>query len=285
MALSFLSAKALRIEVTEGVDLESGVFLTGDRVTIGTGANDSLRLGSGDVVAEHLTLIRQPGAKTWEYFTSDRGRTQVDRGNPRTGTVRAGMWFRLGNDTRLDILRVDAPENLTPAEGGDDGKKEVPLTVALPVMALMVVAFALYMVSLNSDNSSTGASLRTAAWFVEDAPLESSLDVCLETGIGQVTQLADTRVERSAPDALFREYVLVHETDPSLAQAIHAELTTMIRKSIAMTHLLTRETRYLDASAELRRLENVLPVGNGNCPILSAARADLAVLEQMGRRR
>lgn len=284
MALSFLSAKALRVEVTQGVDLESGVFLTGDRITVGTAPADDLRLGSGDVVGEHLTFIRQPGAKGWEYFTSDRGRTTVDRGNPRTGTLRPGMWFRLGNDTRVDILRVAAPENLDASEAAED-KKEIPLAIALPIMGAMLVGVVLFMSSLGTDKNSGGAALRTAGWFVGSTPMEPALETCLATGVEQSLTTGKTLVARDAPDALFRDYVLSEPIDAARAGEIRDQLAIQIKKTIAEAHLLAHENRYLDASETLRRLENVLPVGTGNCPILSAARVDLATLELRGTRR
>jgi len=283
MALSFLAPKVLRVEVTEGVDLESGVILRGDRITVGSGPTDTLRLGAGNVVSEHLTLIRPAGSKNWEYFTSDRGQTAVDKGNSRTGTVRPGMWFRLGNETRVDILRVPAPADMG-EEDKTEGKKEVPLTVALPVMAAMLVAFALYLSSFGSTNESSGASLRTAGWFVGATPLEPALDTCLEAGLSPEAASISARVETSAPDALFRAYAGSKGTDPDRAGVIRDELITQVRKLIAETHFLANENRFTEASDILRRLENVLPVGNGNCPILSAARYDLAVLELRGER-
>lgn len=284
MALSFLSAKALRVEVTEGVDLESGVFLTGEQITVGTAPGDDLRLGAGDVVGEHLTFIRQPGGKGWEYFTSDRGRTTVDRGNPRTGKLRPGMWFSLGNDTRVDILRVPAPENLE--ESGDaEDKKEIPLAIALPIMGAMLVGVVLFMSSLGSDKGSSGASLRTAGWFVGAVPMKPALDACLTTGVEQSHAIGAVRVALTAPDANFRDYVLTEPDDPTRAAEVSAKLEIQIKKIIAEAHLLAHENRYSDASDTLRRLENVLPVGTGKCPILSAARTDLATLELRGKRR
>lgn len=282
--MSFLSPKALRAEVTEGIDLESEVFLTGDRITIGASPNDTLTLGAGQVVPEHLTLIRQPGAKQWEYFTSDRGQTQVDRGNPRTGTVRPGMWFRLGPETRIDISRAPLPADLLTDADGKEAKKEVPLPVALGIMAVLLVAFGAYVSSMGSS-SDTGASLNTAAWFAGAAPLAPSLDTCLATGAQQAAANGGIRVPPSAPDALFRAHVALNGSDPDRAATLKADLARDIQATFAQAHLLVRESRFFDAADTLRRLENVLPVGTGNCPILSAVRGDLAVLEMQGARR
>lgn len=283
MALSFLTAKVLRAEVTEGIDLESGAFLTGDRITIGTGPGDTLVLGSADIVAEHLTFVRAVGAKTWDYFSSDRGATAVDKGNPRTGTVRPGMWFRLGNDTKLEILSVAALEDL--ASSKDDAQKsEIPLAVALPIMGLMLIGFMLYILSIGNSVPTT-EGLRTTPWFNGQAAIEPALDECLATGVSQTTENGVVMVERTAPDALFRAFIEAQAISPDAAPAIRDQLAASIRKSIARAHLLAQEGQYLEASQTLRRLENVLPVGLGKCSILSAARSDLAILELRSGRR
>ncbi|CAN0606640.1 unnamed protein product, partial [Ectocarpus sp. 12 AP-2014] len=52
--MSFLAPKGLRAEVTEGIDLENAVMLIGQRVTVGSGPGDTLRLGAADIVPGHL---------------------------------------------------------------------------------------------------------------------------------------------------------------------------------------------------------------------------------------
>lgn len=283
MALSFLTQKVLRAEVTEGIDLESGTYLTGDRITIGTGPADTLRLGTADIAAEQLTLMRDASGKGWEYFASDRGVTAVDRGNQRTGKVRPGMWFRLGADTRIDILSVPRPAEMAAAPDAG-GKQEVPLAVALPVMGVMLIGFLAFMVSLGGDGGSTGGDLRTAAWYSGAAPLEPSLDACLATGLEQAAQSGPVRVAPTEPDALFRAQVAAAATGAANASQLRDELAANVRGIIAKAHLLAREGRNTEASDTLRRLENVLPVDLGECPILSAARFDLAVLDMRGDR-
>ena len=69
--MRFLAPKGFRAEVTEGIDLEHGIMLTGQRVTVGSGPGDTLRLGASDVVPGHLTFEKRADGKGWEYFTSD----------------------------------------------------------------------------------------------------------------------------------------------------------------------------------------------------------------------
>ena len=272
--MSLFGPKILRVEVTEGIDIESGAFLTGDRITVGTGANDTLCLGAGDITTEHLTLQKQPGGKGWEYFSSDRGVTQIDKGNPRTGTVRPGMWFRLGNETRVDILSVPMPDELKDT-GGDGEKTEVPLAVALPILALMVAGFAAFMMGFGRSGDGEGGGLITTAWYLGSEPVTPYLDVCLETG---ATPTAG-RVPQSAPDALFR----AHSTAAgSRADEIRDALAERVRTVVIDAHLLVNEGRYLEASQSLRGLERMLPVGEGDCPILGAARTDIAILTLQG---
>ena len=278
MAFSFAAPKVLCAEVTEGVDLESSVLLTGERVTVGIGAGDSLRLGARNVVPGHLTFQRQGGGSAWEYFTADRGQTTVDRGNARTGPVRPGMSFVLGGETRIEIRRVPAPPDLSAGDtaGGD---RTVPMPIALSAMAAMTLAFALYLGGFGQGTPNAGG-LRTTAWFDGSASVEDALAPCLASGLSPEARALAAATTMAEPDALFRAAI----SGAPGAAAARADLATRVRGLIVETHLLYREGKALDASRTLRRLENVLPVGNGDCPILSAARLDLAILELRGGR-
>lgn len=276
MASSLFAPKILRVEVTEGIDLESGVYVTGDRITVGTGPADTLRLGAGDIAAEHLTLIRREDGKGWEYFTSDRGVTQIDKGNPRTGAVRAGMWFRLGNETRVDIKRVPMPPELAEAAPGDEGKQEVPLALALPIMALMLAAFGWYFMSLQGGGSSA-ATLRTQGWYL-GADIEPAIDACLAAGLDPADPHTARAVPTNSPSANFRRYLATQDAETK------GDLITTVRRTIVDSHLLANEGRYDDAAQSLRSLERVLPVGDGDCPVLDAARTDLAIYELRAQR-
>jgi hypothetical protein len=278
MALSFATPKVLRAEVTAGVDLESAVLLTGERVTIGTGPADSLRLGSPDVVPGHLTFQRRKDGGGWEYFSSDRGRTTADKGNARTGPVRQGMSFILGGETRIEIRRVPAPPDLAKDDAGGRGTT-VPLPVAISAMAAMTLAFALYLGGLG-DVSTNAGDLRTTPWFDGSASVENALESCLASGLSPEARALGAKTTMTEPDAPFR----IALTDASGAAAARADLAGRVRGIIAESHLLVMENRALEASEALRRLEYVLPVGNGDCPILSAARLDLAILELRGGR-
>lgn len=271
MALSLFSPKVLCAEVTGGIDLESRVLLTGDRVTVGSAPGDGLRLGARNVVGGHLTFQRQKGAQAWEYFSSDRGHTAVDRGNPRTGPVRPGMFFILGGETRIDIVKTGAPADLATGDKAGTGKT-VPLAVALPAMGLMVAGFALYMASLAGGGSDDRSALRTTPWFNGSAALDPAIEACLAAGLGPEARRFASRTKAAEPDALFRAALAGDG-------AAGADLVAKVRGLIADSHLLAHENRFLEASRALRRLEYVLPVGNGDCPILSAARLDLAILE------
>ncbi len=280
MALGFLTAKMLRAEVTGGIDLESGILLTGERITIGTGPGDDLRLGAQNVVAGHLTLQRARGGGQWEYFTSDRGHTAVSKGNPRTGPVRPGLSFVLGGETRIDILSVPAPADMQKADATGTGTA-VPLTVALPLMGAMLVAFALYIGTLSGGTVGSGG-LRTTPWFEGTSGVEAALGTCLASGLSPEAQALGSAATKGQPDALFRAYLAAENAAPGRRSELKADLASQVLGLIADAHLLLRENKALEASRSLRRLEYVLPVGNGDCPILSAARLDLAILELWG---
>lgn len=273
--MNFLSPRGFRAEVTEGIDLEHGITLSGERVSIGTGPGDDLRLGARDVVAGQLTFERRPDGG-WDYFTSDRGATEIDRGNPRTGKVRAGMWFRLGVETRIDLLRAAAAP-VPRAEAGQGAKageapKTVPLAVALPVMAAMAGAAVFFMVASGGGTAPTG--LRTSAWVTGAADLAPALDACLDAPLTPAR--AVTPADPAGP---FWRVMAYRGSDLARASVARAELDRAVRDILADAFLLARENRLLDASRTLRRMEYVLPVGTGRCPILTATRFDLALLE------
>jgi len=270
--MTFLASKGLRAEVTEGIDLEYGVTLSGDRISIGTGPGDDLRLGAGDVVPGHLTFERRTDGG-WDYFTSDLGLTEVDRGNPRTGKARAGMWFRLGGETRIDLARCAAAP-VAPAESGaEEGPKTVPLAIALPLMAAMAGGAIFFMLAAGSGERGP-SGLRTAPFVTGAADLEPALETCLAT-----SRTPGRAVAASDPASPYWRVMAFRDTDPAAARLARADLDTAVREILADAFLLARENRYLDASSALRRMENVLPVGTARCPILTASRFDLALLE------
>lgn len=283
MALSFLAPKVLKAEVTEGVDLESSVILTGERITIGSGSGDDLRLGARNAAPAHLTFQRQKGSQTWEYFSSDRGHTVVSTGNPRAGPVKPGMSFVLGSETRIDISRTAAPVNLAGQDNAEAGNT-VPLYIALPMMAVMLAAFALYIGAL-SGGENDGNGLQTTPWFEGRADIGEALETCLASGLSPEARGLASRTTMSEPDALFRAYLASAGNASDEADRAKSELAATVRGLIAESHLLFHENKMLKASEALRRLEYVLPVGNGDCPILSAARLDLAILELRGGQR
>ncbi|MXQ09740.1 hypothetical protein GQ651_17985 [Alphaproteobacteria bacterium GH1-50] len=276
--MAFLGPKGFSIEVTEGIDLERTLVLTGQRVTVGTGPGDDLRLGARDVVSGHITFERRKDGKGWEFFTSDRGVSEVDRGNPRTGAVRPGMWFRLGRETRIDIRRVAAPVETEAAPSGGAQPKTVPLGVALPAMGLMVLAAVGFV--LFAGAGQTGQSgMRTTGWVERSAPIEPAVERCLASAGSQARTISP-----DDPSSAFWRTVSLRQSDPAAARAAEADLIREVRAILTEAHFLTRENRAADASEALRRMEYVLPVGLTDCPILSASRFDLALLELRGNR-
>ncbi len=275
--MSFLGPKGLRAEVTEGIDLEQGVTLAGPRITIGSGPNDTLRLGAADIVPGHLTFERRSDGSGWDYFSSDRGITQTDKGNPRTGPVRPGMWIRLGRETRIDLVRAALPA--TPAgETSDEVPTTVPMPVALGLLGALGVA-ALVFIANSSDTGGSGIRLQTTDWVTGTESLTPAIETCLQT-----TDTPGRAVAATDPANTFWQAVSFRQTDPARAARAQTDLTDEISKILASAHLLSRENRDLEASATLRRLEYVLPVDAADCPILTASQFDLAVLELLGSR-
>jgi hypothetical protein len=273
-----LARKGFRVAVIDGVDLEESVFLTGDRISVGSGPGDDLRLGGARIVPGHLVFARSGSGDGWEYFTSGSGEVEVDRGNPRTGPVRAGLTMSLGPDTRIRVTREPLPAAL--AESGGDGKKEIPLVIALPIMAAFVVGFGLYVQMLASGGSQSGPALQTERWLADLPNYGQALDECLEAA-GAATA---SRVPAGDPDAPFRAYSAATLSDPERLPDLRLALGREIRSLIVSTHLMAGEGRYAEAADTIRRVPAMLPTGAAPCPINSAARADFATLDRRANR-
>ena len=275
--MSFLAPKGLRAEVTEGIDLENAVMLSGQRVTVGSGPGDTLRLGAADIVPGHLTFERRADGRGWDYFTSDRGVTQIDKGNPRTGQVRAGMWLRLGRETRVDLSRAPLPA-ASEGEKVDQGEPAtVPMPIALGILGAIV--FGAFVASGGLGGASDQRTYRTAQWAAGAGDLDSALDACLSKSVS-----LNRAVAASDPASAFWRVMTLRNTDASAAKTARGDLQSEIQEILADAHLLSLENNDLAASQTLRRLEYVLPVGSENCPILTASRFDLALMEVRGSR-
>jgi hypothetical protein len=270
--MALFGAKTFRIEVVDGIDIESHIVLTGDKVTVGTGPQDNLRLGEADVLPAQLTFQRR--GEVWDYFVSDRGRTEVSKGHPRAGAVAAGQEFRLGASARLVVKRTDAP-----VVAGADGKKTIPIAIALPLLALIVLgAFAVTTALRGSDGGGSGG-LATTRWFTGAEPLDAALDECLTVVVAGDAMA----VTREAPDWAFRAWARAADKAGPDATDARARLLARIDESITEAHFLRDAGQSGAASDVYRRIENAIPLGNRPCPILAATRRDLAVLEMMDR--
>jgi hypothetical protein len=269
--MALFGGKGFRIEVVDGIDIESAITLSGDKVTVGTGAQDSLRLGEADVLPAQLTF--QKRGQTWDYFVSDRGRTEVSKGHLRTGALAVGQEFRLGSNARLVVKRTDAP-----VETATAGKRTIPIAIALPLLALVVLGVFVVSTALRSTDSGGGA-LATTRWFTDAEPLDAALDTCLAA----VTETDATPVARTAPDWAFRAWASAADKAGPEATAARADLLGQIDEAITRAHFLWDGGAPAEASDLYRRIENVIPLGNRPCPILAATRRDLAVLEMMDR--
>jgi len=272
--MALFGKKGLRIEVVDGIDIESGVTLSGDKVTIGTGPGDTLRLGEADVVPAQVTLQRK-GAD-WDYFVSDRGRTVISRGHPRAGRLAPGQEFRLGGSARLVVKRTDAPP---PAATGTPEKTTIPLAIVLPVLALIVLGVFALMTALRREDS-VAPLLATTRWFTKAEPLDAALDTCLAAA----DPLDGVPVARTAPDWAFRSWAAAADKAAPAALAARADLLATVEDAIARAHFLHDAGENAQASELYRRIEYAIPLGTRSCPILAATRRDLAVLELMGNR-
>ncbi|MEE4120459.1 MAG: hypothetical protein V2I65_15765 [Paracoccaceae bacterium] len=270
-----LKQKGIKAEVVEGVDLEEAVFLTGERVSVGSGPDDTLRLGGARIVPGHVVFARAENGRGWEYFTSGAGEVEISSGNPRTGPAKPGLTFRLGADTVLKLTREALPAELL--ETGEEENKEIPLMIALPIMAAVAIGFGVYVNALTSGGQTEATGLRTAPWLTDLPAYGRALDVCLQAADADTAQ----RVPAGAPDAAFRAYSAAaaagREGDlPDLRLALGRQ----VRSLIVDAHLLAEEGNFAAAAETLRRVPPMLPTGNETCPINTAARADFSVFQR-----
>jgi hypothetical protein len=270
--MALFGGKGFRIEVVDGIDIESSIVLSGDKMTIGTGPSDTLRLGEADVLPAQLTFQRRGGA--WDYFVNDRGLTQVKKGHPRAGAVAVGQEFRLGSSARLIVKRTDAP-----VEAAAGAKTTIPIVIALPLLALVILGVFVVVTALRGTDGSGGGQLATTRWFTGAEPLGAALDTCLAA----VTADDAVPVARTAPDWAFRAWASAPDKTAPDATDARSALLAQIDEAITQAHFLRDAGGARDASALYRRIENVIPLGNRACPILAATRRDLAVLELMDR--
>lgn len=275
--LSFLAPKGLRAEVTGGIDLEQGIVLTGNRITIGSGPDDDLRLGAADVVHGHLTLERRADGSGWEYFASDRGITAVEGGNPRTGLLRAGLTIQLGRETQIEMVRAALP--VTEYGADDSVPTTVPLPIALGILGgLAVVAF-VAMTILGGGGGTSELSMQTTRLLTAPRAVEQALETCMSQ-----TRQPSVWIAADDPGHRFWQVMALRDSDPTNANLALGELAADIRSILTDAHLLARAGRQLEASTTLHRLEYVLPLGDASCPILDASRFDFALLELRGNR-
>jgi len=252
--------------------------LSGQKVTVGSGPNDTLRLGAADIVPGHLTFERRADGKGWDYFTSDRGLTTVDKGNPRTGPVRAGMWIRLGRETRLDLNRAALPPAPKGEKPADAEPTAVPLPVAIGMLGAIVVVM-LFATGNLGGKGSKSTTLLTVPWVTGQSDLSEALENCLSE-----TLSPERAISQNDPASPYWRVMSFRDTNPVEAKLAQSELDSRVRDILTNAHLLRSENRALEASQELRRLEYVLPVGTADCPILTASRFDLALLEALASR-
>ncbi len=270
-----LKQKGIKAEVVEGVDLEEAVFLTGERVSVGSGPDDTLRLGGARIVPGHVVFARAENGRGWEYFTSGAGEVEISSGNPRTGPARPGLTFRLGADTVLKLTRQALPAELL--ETGGEEKKEIPLVIALPIMAAVAIGFGVYVNALTSGGSTGATGLRTAPWLTDLPAYGRALDVCLQAAGADTAQ----RVPVGAPDAAFRAYsAAAAEAREGDLPDLRLALGRQVRSLIVDAHLLAGEGHFAEAAETLRRVPPMLPTGNETCPINTAARADFSVFQR-----
>lgn len=276
MLSKLFEPKVFCLEVTQGIDIEKKTYLNGTRVTIGSGDSDTLHIGASDVCQGHLVFQRPNSRSDWEYQSSDAGLTQVRRGNPRSGKLRAGQSFQIGATTRISVRRIATPADLKEQAGGD-GKTELPLYAALAAIALISFAgvFAANAMT-GGDRSALSEASETHRWFEAPTTFTPELKECLASAE------ASWRVERipmSEPDALFHSWLESRLIADGRETMFFEKLRKELGQAVVKAQILIQGGDRRGGAEALREIENRLPISAQDCPITRAARADIAALE------
>jgi hypothetical protein len=130
-----------------------------------------------------------------------------------------------------------------------------------------------------SGSASSRTTLQTVPWVTGESNLSAALETCLSTTI-----VPTRAINQNDPASPFWRVMSFRNTNPVEAKVAQSDLDRRVREILTNAHLLRGENKALEASQALRRLEYVLPVGTADCPILTASRFDLALLEELGSR-
>lgn len=113
--------KHLRLEVTEGLDRDNHLWLTGDRLVVGTAENAHLRLSASGISANHVVLMPDKDAGGSKFFSSEeRWRYKLEGDSfdsldgakaPRSGQIAIGQVLRVAGSTDLRIVNAEVDEN------------------------------------------------------------------------------------------------------------------------------------------------------------------------------
>lgn len=272
MLKNLLTPKVLCVEVIRGLDIEQIIPLVGDRVTIGTAASDTLRLTDDTVEDCHIVFQKAEGKSGWEYYSGDHARTAVDRGNPRVGRVRAGMEFSIGEFTGLRVVKTIAKGREFTCDDAAS-PKEVPLAVAVPLMALFGAAAVFAMAFASGPSGGGSPSLYSSYWYHAPDEFKPFMDACLaDADPAQHARI----VPANAPSASFQRWI---SSDESAASTYRDRLADELRNHTVAAHLLWREDAHDAAKESLTRLLRAMPLDPEICPLVEAVLEDIATIE------
>ena len=272
MLKSLFTPKVMVVEVTRGLDLEHRVYLTDNRVTVGSATTDSLQISDQQTVSEQLVFEKGDGEKKWSFYTNDSADALNSLGNTRAGTVKNGLVFSLSPYTQVTVRNIPMPDELKAAQAAT--KKEVPLSVALPGLTAIGFVFLFVSGSIGAVPTDTAPNLRTEGWYNAPALFSRALEPCLETARNMSTARLVPKASDEAPFQIW----LAAARQGSSEKAALAPLRQQIGRVIVDAQLSIQQGAYSDAIARLQDIERHLPVSAKGCPVNAAIQSDISKL-------
>lgn len=268
---NLLQPKFPALKVIDGpVDMGRMVWLTGDRVVIGSDRSADLRLEGPGILPRHLILTRQVREKgafdwirdaqesAWVFsLEGDAQNTLNGATAPRSGEMTDKTVIGLGGYTRLALASEPVGASAPPEVQDAVRRLPVPMDDYWAYLALLVAVTLIAIVG--------GVFVVRDTLSAEEAPRPRSLfiDRMFSESGGQTMQARlDAEIARCSLGS--------------------ARVTEEARGSLLHAKLLRDQGDRAGAANEMRRLDGILT--RAGCPMLAAVRCDTVQLTYPGNR-
>lgn len=258
--------KHLRLDVTEGLDRDNFLWLTGDRLVVGSAENAHLRLTAAGTSLNHVVLRpdttdagwadRLSGEERWRYMLEGQSFDTLNGAKARrTGEIGLDDVLRVGGATELRVVKAEVTESAP-----EDIIKKVK-TLPFPIQDYWAYASVFYIaVSVCLALAFVGWNARAA----QDNDGERSLQIVKWLEDVQPTEGDVTQTTQLSQDFVGCD---VTGVDPVTLEQSAVEMVTRMQ-------LLRSSGRTDRAVEELRDFE--ASMGDAVCQARTALRCDIA---------